>query len=62
MAKPSAKPAPRAPMTPAAATRIQAATARANGGQVTSSSFAARAQAAAAHNANSGSGNTGGSL
>jgi hypothetical protein len=37
-------------MTQAAASRIQSATARANGGRVSSGSFAARAQAAAAHN------------
>lgn len=38
-------------MTQAAASRIQSATARASGGQVSSGSFAARAQSAAAHNA-----------
>lgn len=37
-------------MTTSAAARIQGATARANGGQVAAGSFAARAQAAAAHN------------
>lgn len=37
-------------MTDAAAARIQGATAKANGGKVASGSFAARAQAAAAHN------------
>lgn len=42
------------PMTPEAAARIQAATAKANGGQVPKDSFAARAQAAAAHNAAKG--------
>jgi hypothetical protein len=42
------------PMTPAAASRIQSATARASGGQVRSGSFAGRAQAAAAHNASGG--------
>lgn len=36
------------PMTPAAASRIQSATARQNGGQVARDSFAARAQRAAA--------------
>jgi hypothetical protein len=61
MAKSSAKSAPHTPMTTSAAARIQSATAKANGGQVTSGSFAARAQAAAAHNGNSGSsGNSGG--
>jgi hypothetical protein len=35
-------------MTPAAAARIQAAQAKANGGKVAKGSFAARAQAAAA--------------
>lgn len=61
MAKSSAKSAPRSPMTTAAAARIQSATARVNGGQVASGSFAARAQAAVAHNGNSGStGNSGG--
>ncbi|HPV23004.1 MAG TPA: hypothetical protein PLJ65_02415 [Casimicrobium sp.] len=43
-----------APMTMARAAAIQSATARANGGKVTSGSFAARAQSAAAHNAASG--------
>lgn len=38
------------PMTPSAAARIQSAAAKANGGQVTKGSFAARAQAAAAKN------------
>jgi len=38
-------------MTMPAASRIQSATARANGGQVSRGSFAARAQSAAAHNA-----------
>ncbi|NHC07900.1 hypothetical protein [Azonexus fungiphilus] len=61
MAKSSAKSAPRTPMTTAAAARIQSATARTNGGQIASGSFAARAQAAAAHNGNCGStGNSGG--
>lgn len=54
MAKSSAKAAPRAPMNSTAAARIQSVTARANGGQVASGSFAARAQAAAAHNGNVG--------
>ena len=47
-------------MTQSAAVRIQSATARANGGQVSSGSFPARAQAAAAHNASSAS--TGGGV
>jgi hypothetical protein len=38
-------------MTLTAASRIQSATARANGGQVSRGSFAARAQSAAAHHA-----------
>jgi len=42
------------PMTPAAAARIQSATARASGGQVAKSSFAARAQSAAAKNSSGG--------
>lgn len=46
-------------MTQSAAGRIQSATARANGGQVSSGSFAARAQSAAAHNG--APANTGGS-
>lgn len=37
-------------MTQSAAARIQSAGARANGGKVSAGSFAARAQAAAAHN------------
>lgn len=41
------------PMTPAAAARIQSATAKANGGKVASGSFAAKAQSAAATNSNS---------
>ena len=41
-------------MTQSAAARIHSATARANGGQVSSGSFPARAQAAAAHNASKG--------
>jgi len=40
-------------MTQAAASRIQSATARANGGQVSSGGFAARAQSAVAHNTSS---------
>lgn len=40
----------RTPMTPAAAARVQSATARTNGGQAPSGSFAARAQSAAARN------------
>ena len=48
-------------MTAAAAARIQGAAAKANGGKVASGSFAARAQAAAAHNGSgSASGRTGG--
>ncbi len=43
---------PRAPMTQAAASRIQSSTARANGGQVPAGSFAARAQRGAAKNTN----------
>ena len=39
---------PKSPMTPAAASRIQGATARANNGVVEKSTFAARAQSAAA--------------
>lgn len=38
-------------MTTSAAGRIQAATAKANGGSVSKTSFAARAQSAAANNA-----------
>ena len=41
-------PSPRSPMTPAAAARIQSATAKANGGSVAKGSFAARAQHTAA--------------
>lgn len=37
-------------MTPQAASRIQSATAKSNGGKVSSHSFAARAQSAAAKN------------
>lgn len=37
-------------MTPKAAARIQSSTAKANGGKVSSGSFAARAQSAAAKN------------
>jgi hypothetical protein len=40
--------APTAPMTQSAASRIQAATARTNGGTVAKGSFAARAQSVAA--------------
>lgn len=47
MSKSSPKPTQ---MTSQAAARIQGATAKANGGQVSSNSFAARAQAAAAAN------------
>lgn len=42
------------PMTQIAAARIQSATAKANGGQVPSGSFAARAQSASARNVNTG--------
>jgi len=38
------------PMTPKAASRIQSATAKANGGSVPKGSFASRAQRAAAKN------------
>ncbi|TAH13900.1 MAG: hypothetical protein EAZ11_00805 [Curvibacter sp.] len=38
------------PITSQAAARIQSSTAKANGGQVSANSFAARAQAAAAAN------------
>ncbi len=38
------------PMTPKAASRIQSATAKANDGKVSSGSFAAKSQAAAAKN------------
>lgn len=55
MAKSTTKSAPRTPMTPAAAARIQSATAKANGGKVAAGSFAAIAQAAAARNTSSGS-------
>jgi hypothetical protein len=41
-------------MTTSDAARIQAATARGNGGQVSAASFAARAQAAAARNIGNG--------
>lgn len=40
--------APASPMTPAAASRIQGATAKGNGGGVAKGSFPARAQSAAA--------------
>lgn len=43
------------PMTPTAASRIQSSQAKANGGKVSSHSFAARAQSAAAKNVNNGS-------
>ncbi len=46
--KTSTPAAPASPMTPAAASRIQGATAKGNGGGVTKGSFAARAQSAAA--------------
>lgn len=38
------------PMTPSAASRIQGAQAKANGGQIAKGSFATRAQSAAAKN------------
>lgn len=60
MAKSSAKSLPRTSMTLSAASRIQSATARANGGKVSSGSFAARAQAGAANNANRGTNGKGG--
>ena len=41
-------------MTPTAASRIQGATAKGNGGQVSKGSFAARAQAAASGSSTSG--------
>lgn len=40
----------KAPMTKAAASRIQSATAKANGGRTPKGSFAAKAQSAAAKN------------
>ncbi|MFT5706018.1 MAG: hypothetical protein ACI9ES_000289 [Oceanospirillaceae bacterium] len=40
------------PMTPTAASRIQGAAAKSNGGQVTKGSFAAKAQSVAAKNGN----------
>jgi hypothetical protein len=57
MAKSSTKSGSHSPMNATAAARIQSATARVSGGQVAAGSFAARAQAAAAHN---GNGSTGG--
>jgi hypothetical protein len=45
-----------APMTPAAAARVQSATAKVGGGQVAKGSFAARAQSAAARNSGKGGG------
>jgi len=59
MAKSSAKSAPRSPMTATAVSRIQSATAKANGGQVAAGSFVARAQSVVARNATTG--NTNGS-
>ncbi|MBS0554715.1 MAG: hypothetical protein JSS47_19670 [Proteobacteria bacterium] len=50
--KSGSTPTPRA-MTPTAAARIQSATTRGNGGKTPTGSFAARAQAAAAHNTRS---------
>jgi len=48
------KPTPSTRMTTKAASRIQSASARENGGKVTKGSFAARAQAAAAKSAGKG--------
>jgi len=45
-------------MTQAAASRIQSVTAKTSGGQVNRGSFAARAQAAAAHNTQTGTTNS----
>jgi hypothetical protein len=62
MGKASAKiatspaPAGRTPMTQAAASRIQSATARVSGGHVPAGSFPARATSAAAINAQAGTG------
>ncbi|WP_175997380.1 hypothetical protein [Burkholderia stabilis] len=56
MTKSGSKSASHTPMTPAAASRIQSATAKVNGGKVEAGSFAARAQAAGARNGKSGSG------
>lgn len=47
-------------MTQVAASRIQSATAKANGGQVPANSFASRAQSAAANNSGNRGGNQGG--
>jgi hypothetical protein len=47
----------KSPMTPAAAARIQSATAKTNNGQVSKGSFAARATSAAAKNTNQGKSN-----
>jgi hypothetical protein len=44
------------PMTPVAAARIQSATAKASGGNVSKGSFAARAQSSAAKNVGGGKG------
>lgn len=46
--------APRSPMTPMDAARIQSSTARQNGGMTPAGSFASRAQRAASHNSNNG--------
>lgn len=46
--KTSTSTAPSSPMTPVAASRIQGATAKVNGGGAAKGSFAARAQSAAA--------------
>lgn len=43
-------------MTPAAASRIQSSTAKSNGGQVPSNSFASRAQSSAAKNSGNSQG------
>jgi hypothetical protein len=44
-------------MTSKAAARIQSATAKQNGGRIAKGSFAAKAQAAAAHHADGGNSN-----
>ena len=46
--------ATKSPMTPAAASRIQSSTAKANGGKVPAGSFSSRAQSGAAKNTGSG--------
>ena len=47
----------KSPMTPSAASRIQSAAAKTNTGRVERGSFAAKAQAAAAHNSTQTQGN-----